>query len=70
MIFSRNDEDISIVHERFGEHDIELTNPKTIKQRPYQVPHAKEKVIDECVNKMLKMNVIEPTSSNWASPIV
>jgi hypothetical protein len=32
MIFSRNDEDISIVHARFGEHDIELTNSKPIKQ--------------------------------------
>jgi hypothetical protein len=70
MIFSKNDEDISSVADKFGCHDIEITNSKPIKQRPYTVPHAKETVVKECIDKMLKMNVIEPIASNWASPIV
>jgi hypothetical protein len=74
MIFSRDDEDIETVKDYFGKHEINLTNEKPIKQRPYQIPFAKEKIVDECVDKMLcecvEMNIIEPATSNWASPIV
>ena len=70
MCFSRNDEDIGTVADKFGEHDIQLTEEKPIKQRPYNTPHAKEKIVDESVDKMLKMGIIEPSNSEWASPIV
>ncbi|CAF0859482.1 unnamed protein product [Brachionus calyciflorus] len=69
-IFSKNDEDIGTVPENFGVHDIELSENKPIRQRPYPIPYAKEQVVKECVEKMLKMNIIEPTNSSWASPIV
>jgi hypothetical protein len=50
-------------------HDIELENTKPIRQRPYKIPHAKQ-VVNECVDKMLRLNIIEPSNSDWASPIV
>ncbi|CAF0985172.1 unnamed protein product [Brachionus calyciflorus] len=64
------DEDLGIVDEKYGYHDIKLENNKPIKQRPYSIPHSKEKVVNECIDKMLKMNIIEPSKSDWASPIV
>ena len=70
MVFSRNDEDIGTILDRYGQHDIILSNNKPIKQRPYKIPFAKEQVVDECVKKMLKMGIIEPSNSQWSSPIV
>jgi hypothetical protein len=68
--FSKNDEDIGMVADIYGQHDIELSDEKPIKQRPYVIPYAKEQVVKECVEKILKMDIIEPSNSNWASPIV
>jgi hypothetical protein len=68
--FARNDEDIGSVKKKYGEHDIVLTDPTPIKQRPHRVPYAKERVVNECVDKMIKMDILEPSNSDWASPIV
>jgi hypothetical protein len=70
MVFSRNDDDIGLVHESYGVHDIELTHDKPIKQRPYLIPHAKEKIVDELIDRMLRSGVISPGASPYASPIV
>ena len=40
-----------------------------IRQRPYRTPLAKRKIIDECVDQMLKDNIIYPSNSPWASPV-
>lgn len=69
-VFSQNDQDIGSVSQEYGTHEINLKSEKAIKQRPYVVPHAKEKIINEQVDKMEKMRVIEPTISDWSSPIV
>jgi len=70
ICFSRNDEDIGTVEDKYGLHDVVLNDDKPIKQKPYVIPQAKETVVKDCVEKMLKMNIIEPSNSNWASPIV
>lgn len=70
MCFSKNEEDVGAVSENFGKYDILFMNDKPIKQRPYTIPHAKQKAVDDCIDKMLKMNIIEPLNSEWASPIV
>ena len=51
-------------------HDFRVTDNTPIKQRAYRTPFAKEQVVNESVDKMLKMNIVEPTESGWASPIV
>lgn len=68
--FSRNDEDIGVINEKYGKHDILLTDQTPVRQRPYRIPFAKEKVVEECIEKMIKINVIEPSNGEWASPIV
>ncbi|CAF1087531.1 unnamed protein product, partial [Brachionus calyciflorus] len=68
VFFSRNDEDIGTVADKYGLHDVVLNDDKPIKQKPYVIPQARETVVKDCVEKMLKMNIIEPSNSNWASP--
>jgi predicted aspartyl protease len=70
MVFSRNDEDIGKLSDKYGTHDIKLTDETGIHQRAYRTPQAKESIINESIGKMLKMHVIEPSESDWASPIV
>lgn len=70
MVFSRNDEDIGKVRGKYGKHDIKVSNDMPIKQKTYNTPHAKQEVVDNSVDKMLKMGIVEPSDSDWASPIV
>lgn len=70
MVFSRDDGDIGRVKKEYGVHDIKITNEIPIKQRPYNTPYAKEAIVNESVQKMLQFGIIEPTDSDWASPIV
>ena len=53
-----------------GEHEIELTTKEPIRVKPYSVPFAKRKAIDEEVDKMLKAGIIEECTSEYNSPVV
>ena len=48
---------------------IDTGDSPPIYQRPYRVPLAKRKIIDQQVDEMLQMGVIQPISSPWASPV-
>ena len=52
------------------EHEIRTPPGVTVNQRPYRVPEARKKVIEEEVKKMVKLNVIEKSQSAWSNPIV
>ena len=52
------------------QHHIETGNHPTIRSRPYRVPHAQREVIDKHIDDMLHRNVIQPSASPWASPVV
>ena len=47
---------------------IETTGGPTY-QRPYRAALTKRHVIDEAIDEMLKDDIIEPSSSPWASPV-
>lgn len=51
-------------------HKIYLSHDLPIKQKPYRVSPAKLQVIKEQVDDMLKRNIIEPSSSPYAAPVV
>ena len=52
------------------EHKIETDNAKPVRSLPYRLPHAyREQVRKELID-MEKGGIIEPTCSDWASPIV
>ncbi|KAI2654662.1 Retrovirus-related Pol polyprotein [Labeo rohita] len=52
------------------QHDIRTPPGVIVRQRPYQVPEARQQAIEEEVQQMLKLGVIEPSRSPWSSPIV
>jgi len=48
-----------------------ITEPgKKVKFRPYRVPEARREAISAEVQKMLTAEIIEPSYSEWCSPIV
>ena len=52
------------------EHDIELTESKPIKQYPYRVNMDKKEAIKKEVSYMLENDLIQPSFSDWSSPVV
>ena len=48
---------------------IDTGDARPIRQRPYRVPLAKRKVIEDQIQDMLQDGIIEPSTSPWASPI-
>lgn len=51
-------------------HRIETDGSRIICRRPYRVSQSERKVIEEQVDDMLARNIIRPSSSPWASPVV
>lgn len=51
-------------------HVIDTGNAKPFRQRPYPVSPYKAKRMDVELDRMLKMGVIVPSTSEWSSPIV
>ena len=49
--------------------DIDVEGAKPFKQKAYHVPLLKRQIIDDEIEKMLEMGVIEPSKSNWSSPV-
>ena len=51
-------------------HSIDTGENLTIHQPPRRIPFALRSQVEEMINDMLDLDVIQPTSSPWASPIV
>ncbi len=51
-------------------HRIYITQAVPIKQKPYRVSPTKQKIIQQLIDEMLAADVIEPSSSAWASPVI
>jgi len=49
---------------------IKIREGEPIQQRPYPVPMSKMTRMDDEIQRMLSMNIIEPSTSPWSSPIV
>ena len=52
------------------QHTIETVNDKPIRQRAYRTPHAYKDKVKAEIDSMLRLGIIEPTVSPYASPIV
>jgi len=53
-----------------AEHKIKVTTDVPIKSKPYPLPYAMRSVVDDELDVMLKLGVIEPCNSVYASPLV
>ncbi|KAK6166422.1 hypothetical protein SNE40_023117 [Patella caerulea] len=57
-------------HTNLLEHEINTTTDVPVRLKPYPIPFALTQVIDDELDKMLEMNVIESSNSNYSSPVV
>ncbi|GFW27160.1 hypothetical protein TNCV_93861 [Trichonephila clavipes] len=67
-VFSRNSSDIG--HTTVTQHRIDTTDHPPIKQHPRRLPFAKQEEVGTLLREMQENDIIEPSSSPWASPIV
>ena len=52
------------------QHYIETGDHPPIQSRPCRVPHVQKEAIEKHIDDMLHRNVIQPSVSPWASPVV
>ena len=52
------------------EHFIDTGNASPIRRPPYCVPHAYRDSVKAELDQMLESGIIEPSSSQWAAPLV
>ena len=50
-------------------HEINTTEKMSIKQRPRREAYGTQPIVKEEIEKMLAQDVIEPSTSAWASPV-
>ncbi|GFX90120.1 retrovirus-related Pol polyprotein from transposon 17.6 [Trichonephila clavipes] len=67
-VFSRNSSDIG--HTTVTQQRIDTADHPPIKQHPRRLPFAKQEEVGTLLREMQKNDIIEPSSSPWASPIV
>jgi hypothetical protein len=67
-VFSKEDNDLGNTH--FVEHKINTGNAAPIKQPPRRVPIALAHEEKAAIDQLLAQNVIQKSSSPWASPLV
>ncbi|GFU43382.1 retrovirus-related Pol polyprotein from transposon 412 [Trichonephila clavipes] len=67
-VFSRNSSDIG--HTTVTQHRIDTADHPPIKQQPRRLPFAKQEEVGTLLREMQENDIIEPSSSPWASPIV
>ena len=51
-------------------HEIDLTSTVPVRSKPYPIPYHMQGTVDSEIESMLKMHVIKPCNSPYASPIV
>ena len=52
------------------QHSINTEEAAPIKQRPHRIPYSDRPKLEGEVHRLLDADVIQPSSSPWASPIV
>ncbi|GFU59508.1 retrovirus-related Pol polyprotein from transposon 17.6 [Trichonephila clavipes] len=67
-VFSRNSSNIG--HTTVTQHRIDTADHPQIKQHPRRLPFAKQEEVGTLLREMQENDIIEPSSSPWASPIV
>ena len=55
---------------RLAEHPIECGSARPIRLAPYRIPHAYRKAVQQEIKEMLEGGIIEPSASEWCSPMV
>ncbi|XP_030595635.1 uncharacterized protein K02A2.6-like, partial [Archocentrus centrarchus] len=67
-IFALTECDVGLTH--LVEHVIDTGDARPVKMRPRRLPLAHQEAADQELREMLKMGIIEPSESPWASAVV
>ena len=57
-------------HTTLAEHQIKTGSSSPIHQPAYRLAHAYQDAVEKKLDEMQKRGIIEPSSSEWASPMV
>ena len=57
-------------HCLLAEHRIDTGDDGAVRQPLYRLPHAFREKVQEEIKDMLEQGIIEPSTSDWASPMV
>ena len=52
------------------EHRIETGTARPVKLPPHRIPHAYRGAVEKEIQEMLEEGIIEPSMSEWCSPII
>lgn len=66
--FSSSMEPMGFTH--LVQHSIEVENTDPVRSRPYRISHKEREVISNQIQEMLQNEIIRPSHSPWASPVV
>ena len=53
-----------------AEHKVTTTGARPVRLPPYRLPHAYRDLVEKEIKEMLDAGVMEPSSSEWVTPIV
>ena len=67
-LFAKSKDDLTVTD--FDMHSMKMKSEKTIKQGLRRMPLARRRLVKEELRRMLRLGIIEPSYSSWASPIV
>ena len=67
-VFAHDDSNLQCI--KGVEHRLELTDYTPLRQRPYKTDAKSQEIIDEIVVGLLENGIIEPSNSDWASPVL
>ena len=67
-VFAKTKMDVG--HTTVVKHKIDTQGHEPIKQRPYRIPHHLREIANKEVKDMLDKNIIKPSNSPWAAPVV
>lgn len=67
-LFVKDDQDLG--RTPLTQHTIYTGDAQPVKQQPYRIAHKQRETIDSEIQMMLDKDIIRPSSSPWASPVV
>lgn len=67
-IFALTEEEVGLTD--FVQHNIDTGDARPIKTRPCRLPLAQQALADSAIEEMLKVGIIKPSDSPWASGVV
>ena len=66
--FSRSKDDLTVTDA--DQHDMTMISNERVKLGPHRLPLAKRQALKCELERLLKLGIIEPSKSSWASPVV